>query len=72
MLSLKSESLVRYTATSRSVGKYCHLNRIANTSNETKYLRMDQETFGCLPQILLGPFLDSLPQISLSKLYLCC
>ena len=65
MLSLKSESLVRYTTISRSVGKYCHLNRIANTSNETKYLRMDQVKFVCLPQVLLGPFLDSLPQISL-------
>ena len=64
MLSLKAESLVCYTAISRNVGKSCHLNRIANTSNEIKYLRMDQEKFGCLPQILLGPFLDSLPQIS--------
>ena len=33
--------------------------------NETKYSRMGQVKFfkGCLSQILLGPFLNTLPQI---------
>ena len=38
------------------------------TTNETKYSRMDQVKLfkGCLPQILLGPFLNTLCQMSLT------
>ena len=34
----------------------------------SRYLRMDQVTFfkGCLPQILLGPFLNTLAHMSIS------
>ena len=38
---------------------------------ETKYSRMDQVKFfkGCLPQILLGPFLNTLSHLFLNHLF---
>ena len=41
----------------------------SSTSNESRYSKMDQVKFfkDCLPQILLGPFLDTLTQMFCNK-----
>ena len=42
---------------------------IITVTKGTKYSRMDQGKFfkGCLPQILLGPFLNTLSQILMEQ-----
>ena len=50
-----TKKLLKHQMFEKSTSRYCFIFG-------TNYLRMDQVEFfkGCLPQILLGPFLDTL------------
>ena len=51
--------------------EYLHVKSKTQYTNRTKYSRMDQVKFfkSCLPQILLGPFLNTLSQIVHRRVY---
>ena len=51
--------------TKKSIDLICKLRNFLSRSSRTKYSKMDQVKYfkGCLPQILLGPFLNTLSHL---------